>query len=95
MLFLSMLLGSVVQARFCVRVGLCFNVVGNLRLSMCVCLLWVVVHCCWESQFKQGVVLVLGWFCQALDSQFKQAFVLVLGWISNVLGNRRLSKALC
>ena len=38
---------------------------------------------------------MLGWFCQALDSQFKQAFVLVVGWISNVLGNRRLSKALC
>ena len=61
-----MLLGSVVQARFCVSVGLVFNVVGNLRLSMCVCLLWVVLHCCWESHFKQRFVLVVGCFSMSL-----------------------------
>jgi hypothetical protein len=44
-----------------VSLGFCFTVVWNCSLSTILYSFCVCFQCSWESQFKQGVVLVLGW----------------------------------
>jgi hypothetical protein len=76
--------------------GLIVIVFGNRSLSKVLCKCGFVLQWCWESLFKQGVVLV---WCVDVQccwkSQFKQCVVLVLGCFVNVVGIVCLSDLLC
>jgi hypothetical protein len=52
-------------------------------------------QCCWESQFGQGFVLVLGWFLNVVGHRSLSQVCVGFGLIFNVVGNHSLRNVLC
>ena len=53
----------------CVGFGLICNVDGNACSSNILCLFWDVFPMLLGITVKRGVVLVLGWFCGAVENR--------------------------